>query len=98
VALTDINAADLRTEMEKPLAWLRERFACARPWLAYPYGLSSQPVALAAERAGYTLAFRVSGGWLPSVHEHRWDLPRWSVPSSLTTRGFILHAAGVISG
>ena len=94
--LTAIGPEELRAEMEQPLAWLRERFSTARPWVAYPYGLTSAEVRRAAERAGYTLGFRVSGGWVASVPDHRWDLPRWSVPYGVTKRGFVLRTAGVV--
>ena len=94
--LTELNAAELRQELEQSLSWLRARFQNARPWLAYPYGITSPPVARAAEAAGYALGFLVSGGWITSPHQDRWTLPRWSVASGLSDRGFVLHAAGVI--
>jgi peptidoglycan/xylan/chitin deacetylase (PgdA/CDA1 family) len=94
--LTALSAAELMAEMERPLAWLRERFHSARPWLAYPYGLSSPEVAQAAERAGYAFGFRVSGGWLTPASGDRWSLPRWNVPAGLSEQGFVLHAAGMI--
>lgn len=94
--LTALSAAELGPEMDKPLAWLRERFPGARPWLAYPYGMTSPVVEHAVEQAGYTLGFRVSGGWVTSVAGERLHLPRWSVPSGLSERGFVLHAAGVL--
>ena len=95
--LTALLPAELGPEMEKPLTWLRERFPGARPWLAYPYGMTSPVVARAAEQAGYTLGFRVSGGWVTSVAGNALNLPRWSVSAGLSERGFVLHASGVIA-
>jgi peptidoglycan/xylan/chitin deacetylase (PgdA/CDA1 family) len=94
--LAELSPAELGPELVKPLTWLRERFRSARAWLAYPYGMTSPRVAEAAEQAGYTHAFRVSGGWVAAPAAITMDLPRWSVPAGLTERGFILHASGVI--
>ena len=93
--LTELRAAELTKELEQPLKWLRENFQSARPWLAYPYGMTSPAVAQAAKQAGYALGFRVSGGWI-TPGQDSWTLPRWSVPSGLSARGFVLHAAGVL--
>ncbi len=94
--LTELSAAELSRELEQPLRWLRENFQSARPWLAYPYGMTSPLVVRSAEQAGYALGFLVSGVWITPGHQHPWTLPRWSVPSGLSERGFVLHAAGVL--
>ncbi len=96
--LAALTPAELGPEIERPFTWLQERFPSARPWLAYPYGLTSPVVARAAEQAGYALGFRVSGGWVTSVAGNAFNLPRWSVSSRLSERGFVLRAAGVITG
>lgn len=95
--LARLSPSELDLELTQPLAWLQERYSVARPWLAYPYGLSSPRVEAAARQAGYALGFRVSGGFLTPPATGRMDLPRWSVPAGLSERGFVLHAAGVIA-
>jgi peptidoglycan/xylan/chitin deacetylase (PgdA/CDA1 family) len=91
------DADDLADELARPLRWLRERFDCAAPWLAYPYGLASESVQGAAGEAGYRGAFRVDGGWMPrppaGIHPHA--LPRMNVPAGLSLDGFRLRISGV---
>jgi peptidoglycan/xylan/chitin deacetylase (PgdA/CDA1 family) len=96
--LAMLSPDEVSQEMNRPLSWLRERFASARPWIAYPYGITTPLVAQAAERAGYTLGFRVSGGWVRPPTGNGLDLPRWSVPAGLSQHGFILHASGFLQG
>ena len=95
--LARLSPEELSAELTRPLAWLEERYCVARPWLAYPYGLSSPRVEVAAKQAGYTLGFRVSGGFMNSSEPARMNLPRWSVSAGLSEPGFVLHAAGVMS-
>lgn len=87
----------LADELAQPLGWLRARFACVVPWLAYPYGLASDAVERAAAEAGYRGAFRVDGGWMPlgaaAVRPHA--LPRMNVPAGLSLDGFHLRISGV---
>lgn len=85
----------LREELDRPLAWLRERFADVLPMVSYPYGLSSSAVERAAARAGYTAGFRIEGGWLPRVASNAFALPRLDVSSGLSAAGFALRCAGV---
>ena len=92
--LTAITGDEIAPELERPLAWLRARFPTARPWLAYPYGLSSPAVARAAERAGYAWGCEISGGWF-TFDQNAWSVPRLNVAAGLSDRGFILRAAGV---
>lgn len=85
----------LRHELERPLAWLRERFTGVLPMLSYPYGLSSPAVEQAAAAAGYVAGFRIDGGWLPRENRAPFALPRLDVPSGLSVAGFALRCAGV---
>jgi peptidoglycan/xylan/chitin deacetylase (PgdA/CDA1 family) len=85
----------LRDELERPLAWLRERFAGVLPMLSYPYGSSSPLVERAAADAGYTAAFRIDGGWLPRGERALFALPRLDVPSRVSAAGFALRCAGL---
>jgi peptidoglycan/xylan/chitin deacetylase (PgdA/CDA1 family) len=88
---------DLEHELTAPLSWLRDRYEAVRPWLAIPYGISSPEVERAAGRAGYSAAFRVSGGWLPAARSDLLALPRLNVPSGLSRNGFALRCAGLLS-
>jgi peptidoglycan/xylan/chitin deacetylase (PgdA/CDA1 family) len=94
--LTRVPPARLDEELTRPLAWLRERFSSAIPWLAYPYGLASSSVARAAAQAGYDGAFLVRGGWLPrrSTAWQRHLLPRVNIPAGLSDDGFRLCVSG----
>ncbi len=95
--LARLSGDALRSELEVPLAWLRERFADVLPVISYPYGLSSPAVEHAAARAGYTAGLRIDGGWLSRVASNAFALPRLNVPSGLSDAGFALRAAGVLS-
>ncbi len=86
---------ELDAELARPLAWLRERFRVAIPWLSYPYGLSSPAVERAAERAGYRGAFRVEGGWTAGA-AGPFALPRINVPAGVSLHGFELRTAGFL--
>jgi len=96
--LAALGPEETTQQMERPLSWLRERFPSARPWIAYPYGITTPLVARAAERAGYTLGFRVSGGWVAGPAGNGLDLPRLSVPAGLSGQGFILYTSGLLQG
>ena len=93
--LARIAPEALRAELERPLAWLRERFTGVVPMLSYPYGLSSPTVESAAAAAGYVAAFRIEGGWLPRGGRAPFALPRLDVPAGLSAAGFALRCAGV---
>ncbi len=98
-ALPALPPAELRSELVRPLAWLRERFPGVLPWLSYPYGATSAAVAAAATAAGYTAALRVDGGWIPDPRAaDPFDLPRLNVPAGVSRRGFELRASGVLAG
>lgn len=94
-ALPALPPDELKMELERPLAWLRERFQGVLPWISYPYGLTSPAVARAAAAAGYRAALRVDGGWMGSAAEP-YDLPRLNVPAGASIRGFELRTAGLL--
>lgn len=91
--LARLEPDDLARELEQPLDWLRHRNVPS-PMLAYPYGLCSPAVERAAQEAGYAAAFRVEGGWMQPSSDSRWSLPRFNVPSGLSSAGFRLRLAG----
>jgi peptidoglycan/xylan/chitin deacetylase (PgdA/CDA1 family) len=94
--LAALSGPALARELGACLPWLRERFATAQPWLAYPYGTWSPAVATAAREAGYTIALLADGGWLREPSDaDRLTLPRLNVPAGLSASGFALRAAGL---
>jgi len=86
---------DLREELARPLAWLRQRFTSVIPWLSYPYGLASRTVEAAATAAGYAGGLVLGGGWFAPGSVNRYAVPRVNVPSSLSLNGFVLRASGL---
>lgn len=97
-ALPVLPPDELQEELARPLAWLRERFPGALPWLSYPYGLTSPAVERAAAEVGYAAGLRVDGGWLHDVERaDPFHLPRLNIPASVSLRGFELRTAGILS-
>jgi peptidoglycan/xylan/chitin deacetylase (PgdA/CDA1 family) len=96
--LAMLDSEDLSDELERSRDELLRAVAESRPWLAYPYGLSSPVVERAAEAAGYEMAFRVTGGALRSKDAlpSRYAFPRLNIPAGLSLRGFRLRAAGLL--
>lgn len=96
--LTRASPDELVDELSRPLAWLRQHFAEAcLPAISYPYGLESAAVCAAARNAGYSLGFRVSGGWIPEQAGDRLALPRLNVPAGLSANGLALRLAGLFA-
>ena len=94
--LAALSEDDLRSELARPIQWLRDRFSSFVPYLTYPYGLSSHAVEDAALHAGYRGAFRVDGGWLPeNPGTQRFALPRLNIASGLSVDGFRLRLSGI---
>ena len=94
--LTQLGSAQLAEELTRPLAWLRSRFDVFVPFLTYPYGLSSAAVEAAAAVAGYAAAFRVTGGWIRDAGSNTFAIPRFNVPSGITSRAFALRTDGML--
>jgi len=93
--LARLTGAGLRDELERPLAWLRQRFASAIPWLSYPYGLVTPAVEAAAREAGYTAALALGGGQFAPARVNRWAVPRENIPSGLSENGFVIRSSGL---
>ena len=95
--LAAIGAAELEPELARPMAWLRERFPDrAIPWIAYPYGLSTSAVEVAAAAAGYTNGLLAEGGTFRREGARRpFAVPRVNVPAGVSLDGFALRLAGV---
>ena len=94
--LATVTGSRLAEELERPRSWLTERFPRVLPLLAYPYGLTAPHVERAAAAAGYTAAFRVSGGWLPQDLRGRYRFPRLGVAAQLSLDGFAARLAGLL--
>jgi len=96
--LARLDETRLTEELDRPLAWLRERFERVIPWLSYPYGRWSDPVAAATRRAGYRAALRVDGGWYRQGQGALHSIPRLNVPAGISGDGFSLRLAGLFCG
>lgn len=94
--LARLETSELGEELQRSLAWLRERFANVDPWLSYPYGLSSPAVRDATRDAGYRAAFRIDGGHL-RPGDDAFALPRLNVPAGLSPHGLELRVAGLLT-
>lgn len=88
-------AAELDAELTESRAWLATRFAGARPWIAYPYGLASAAVFDAGERLGYQKGLLVTGGWFRNSTAPSLSVPRLNVPAGVTADGFAARIAGL---
>ena len=94
--LTCLSGQDLQDELTQPIRWLRDRWpGRSIPWLAYPYGLESQGVRLAASTAGYRGGLRVTGGWSRD-EGNPFAFPRLNVSSGLSLNGFRARLAGFL--
>lgn len=94
--LTQLTTTRLEEELVRPIEWLRERFDCFRPWLAYPYGICSMQVEETAAAMGYQIAVRVEGGWIGKRSNRLLSMPRLNVPAGVSQAGFELRAAGFL--
>jgi peptidoglycan/xylan/chitin deacetylase (PgdA/CDA1 family) len=94
--LAQLHNTVLVEQLEKPIAWLAERFQGRfRPWLAYPYGLFSEETRNAAQRVGYEFAFAVTGGPTPIPPVDLHAIPRFNIPAGISLPGFALRLSGV---
>lgn len=96
--LAALSADELRDELARSLAWIRERFPeRGRPWIAYPYGRRSPEVVRLARDAGYRAGFLVEGGWHRGGGPMGLEVPRLNVPAGVSPEGFVLRAAGLLT-
>jgi peptidoglycan/xylan/chitin deacetylase (PgdA/CDA1 family) len=94
--LPAITEAELTSELERPLPWLREHFPGRTVgWLAYPYGEAGARERAAASAAGYDGACLVRGGWFTTDPVDPYSIPRLNVPAGVSIRGFALRLAGL---
>ncbi len=92
--LARLGGTALAEECTRPRAWLQQFTQRALPWVAYPYGLSSDEVEGAVAAAGYAGGLLIEGGWSrgPSVPPFR--TPRYNVPAGISRDGFRARLAG----
>ena len=91
-----LDTEELSGELTRSLEWLTGVRTPTVKILAYPYGLCSPAVAEAAERAGYTEALLIEGGWF-TKEAGRWAVPRYNVPAGLSEDGLMLRLSGILS-
>lgn len=93
--VTALDAAELESELVRPLRWLRERFPGRTvPLLSWPYGRSDDAARRASRAAGYERVFRIEGG-LVGRGGGDFELPRTNVPAGASLERFSLLTAGV---
>ena len=93
--LSTLDDESLDAELSRPREWLQGRFRRVVPWVSYPYGLFTDSVKRAAERAGYHGAFRIDGGWVPASAGDPYAIPRLNIPAGLSLNGFRLRVSGL---
>jgi peptidoglycan/xylan/chitin deacetylase (PgdA/CDA1 family) len=94
--LARLTVAELRSELARPLAWLRRRFTAVIPWLSYPYGIAVRAVEATLLAAGYRGALALGRGWFSPDRVNPWALPRVNVPAGLSFNGFVLRSSGLL--
>ena len=98
VNLTAVGTARCQAELSRSKAWLYSKFPQASiPWLSYPYGLESAETRTSASETGYVASVRVSGGRFRPGAAPLQALPRLNIPAGLSTAGFALRAAGLLT-
>ena len=96
--LLALESDELAWELEGSRIELQHAVPMSRPWLTFPYGLSSPAVERAAKAAGYEMALRVTGGVVLSkgAHPSAYALPRLNVAAGMSLRGLRLRAVGLL--
>lgn len=94
--LARLGKDELREELERSLAWLRDRFEpVSIPWLSLPYGYSGPELEDLAREVGYDGVVRIREGGLVGDDTSRFAVPRVNVPAGLTEDGLRLRVAGL---
>ena len=92
--LTDVELAN---ELTTSREWLGRYANRAVSMVSYPYGLADARVWRAAQTAGYTAGFMISGGWIGDQPHDMQALPRLNVPAGVSHAGFAIRAAGMMN-
>jgi peptidoglycan/xylan/chitin deacetylase (PgdA/CDA1 family) len=97
-ALTKVSRERLFEELRTSREWLQQQTTSIVDAIAYPYGIVDERVIGEAKRAGYRAGFRVDGGWIRGTIASVFDAPRLNVDPGLSTNGFALRLAGLLTG
>lgn len=95
--LTQLDETDVSSELERSWRWLTDHFSSVVPWLAYPYGLTSDSVARLA-RGVFEGALSLTGRVAPASLNGtvRYRVPRINIPAGLSLEGFDLKVSGIV--
>jgi peptidoglycan/xylan/chitin deacetylase (PgdA/CDA1 family) len=96
--LTELDDEEVGAELERSRAWLSEHFSSsAVPWLAYPFGLTSDRVARLASRV-FEGALSLSGRLAPAAPSGAalYEVPRINIPAGSSLAGFELRVSGIV--
>lgn len=91
-----LGPTDAIDQIERSADWLRSHFADKYvPILAYPYGIPPENTGHVLSQTSTEFAMKVDGGWIKdSTIASNFMVPRWNVPSGITTNGFRLRLRG----
>jgi peptidoglycan/xylan/chitin deacetylase (PgdA/CDA1 family) len=90
--LTELDDEEVVAELERSREWLARFGSSAVPWLAYPYGLTSDRVARLASRV-FDGALSLSGRLAPAASSGAalYEVPRINIPAGSSLAGFELR-------
>lgn len=94
--LPSLAEPELRDNLQRTLAWLRDFGLPYSRWLSLPYGAGSGLVCRLALEAGHAGVLRVSGGLLRPTVSRTSGVPRINVPAGLSTHGLELRLTGLV--
>jgi peptidoglycan/xylan/chitin deacetylase (PgdA/CDA1 family) len=95
--LTRLAQDELVDELRRSRQWLAQFGERAIPAISYPYGRADERVWQVAEAEGYRAGFMIDGGWVAAGWENRYATPRLNIPAGVSSDGFVLRTAGLIS-
>ena len=95
--LTELDDAGVSSELRRSRRWLADHFSSVVPWLAYPYGLSSERVVGLAQGV-FEGALSITGRLVPAClgGTVRYRVPRINVPAGLSLNAFELRVSGIV--
>lgn len=92
--LARLDGVELAEELTRSKEWLAERWPGRTiPWIAYPYGLSSEAVQMSARATGYSGGLMISGGWAARDND-AFATPRLNITPGFTDLGFRARVVG----
>lgn len=94
--LPSLEAADLRDDLARTLAWMKMFQGPTTPWLALPYGEGTAEIGRVAAEVGFRGVLEIRGGLAPADYDPG-SVPRINVPAGVSPRGLELRTSGVLS-